>query len=157
VSVTRFADAVAALYAAYQAAPALAGVPVSNTVTPTAYAAADFVIIGHDASMDGDGILQPAALAGTYTQDLAYMPDVTEERGSINVIAVSQSPDITAVAATQARVTVLVAACEDAADAASAPHLKFDGTSDGRFITRQGANGLAVICAFRVGYSTPWG
>jgi hypothetical protein len=54
-------------------------------------------------------------------------------------------------------VTALVAACEDAADAASAPHLKFDGTTDGRFITRQGAGGLAVICAYRVAYSAPWG
>jgi hypothetical protein len=157
VSTTRFADAVAALLAAYQAAPALAGVPVSDGVQPAAMAAADFVIIGHDASTDADGILQAAALAGTYTQNLAYMPNVSEERGSINVVAASQSPDITAVAACRARVTVLVAACEDAADTASAPDLTFDGTSDGRFITRQGAAGLAVICAYRVAYSAPWG
>ena len=156
MSTTRFGDAVAALLAAYQAAPALAGVPVSDGVQPSALAAADFVIVGHDASMDGDGILQPAALTGTYTQDVAYFPDVSEERGSVNVVIASQTPDTTAVAACRARVTALVAACEDAADAASAPHLKFDGTTDGRFITRQGAGGLAVICAYRVAYSAPW-
>ena len=157
MSTTRFADAMAALLAAYQAAPALAGVPVSDGVQPTAVSAADFVIVGHDASTDADGILQAAATAGTYQQDLAYFPNVSEERGSVNVLVASQSPDITGVAACRARVTALVAACEDAADTATAQDLTFDGTTDGRFITRQGAGGLAVICAFRVAYSAPWG
>jgi hypothetical protein len=157
VSTTRFGDAVAALLAACQAAPALAGVPVSDGVQPSAMTAADFVIIGHDASMDADGVLQAAALTGTYQQDVAYFPDVSEEHGSVNVVVASQTPDTTAVAACRARVTALVAACEDAAGAASAPHLTFDGTTDGRFITRQGAGGLAVICAYRVAYSAPWG
>jgi len=156
VSTIRFADALAALLAAYQAAPALTGIPVASAVTPTAYAAADFVIVGHDASMDSDGVLQAAALAGTYTQNLAYFPNVTEERGSINCLIACQSPDVTDVAGRMARAQALAAACEDAADAAAAPDLTFDGTSDGRFITRQGANGLAVICAYRVAYSAPW-
>lgn len=156
MSTIRFADALAALLAAYQAAPALAGIPVSSTVAPTAYAAADFIIVGHDASMDGDGFLQSAALAGTYTQNLAYMPNVTEERGTVNCLIACQSPDITDVAGRLARAQALAAACEDAADAASATQLTFDGTTDGRFITRQGANGLAVICAYRVAYSAPW-
>jgi len=156
VSTTRFADAVTAIVTAYQNAPALAGVPVADGVQPSAMAAADFIIVGHDATMDGDGILQPAALAGTYTQNLAYFPDVSEERGTVSCLAASQSPDITAVAACRARVAALVAACEDAAAAASVPHLSLDGTTDGRWITRQGANGLAVICAWRVAYSAPW-
>ena len=157
MSVTRFGDAVAALITAYQAAAALDGVPVSDGVQPTAVSAADFVIVGHDGSTDGDGILQAAATAGTYAQDLAYFPNVSEERGTVNVLVASQSPDITAVAACRARVTTLVAACEDAADTATAQDLAFDGTTDGRFLTRQGAGGLAVMCAYRVAYSAPWG
>jgi hypothetical protein len=50
-----------------------------------------------------------------------------------------------------------MAAAEDAAAAAAVAHLTFDGTADGRFITRQGAAGLAVICAYQVAYSARWG
>jgi hypothetical protein len=157
MSTIRFADAAAALLAAYQAAAALAGIPVSNSVTPTAYAAADFVIVGHDASMDGDGVLQPAALAGTWAHQWADMTTGQDERGTINCLIACQSPDVTDVAGRQARAQALLAACEDAATAARPPHLTFDGTTDGRFITRQGGGGLAVICAYRVAYSAPWG
>jgi hypothetical protein len=52
---------------------------------------------------------------------------------------------------------VLVAAAEDAAAAAVVAHLTFDGTSDGRYIYRQSAAGAAVLCAYRVTYSAPWG
>jgi hypothetical protein len=30
------------------------------------------------------------------------------------------------------------------------------GTADGRFIYRQSAGGIAVLCAYRVSYSAPW-
>jgi hypothetical protein len=157
VSVTRFADAMAALLAAYQGAAALAGIPVTSTVTPTAVAAADFVIVGHDASADGDGILQPAALAGTWLHEWSDTTTGQDERGWVNCLIACQSPDVTDVAGRLARAQVLLAAAEDAAAAAVVSHLTFDGTSDGRFITRQGAAGLAVICAYRVAYSAPWG
>jgi len=157
MSTIRFADALAGLLAAYQGAPAFGGIPAGCTVTPAAYAAADFVIVGHDATMDGDGVLQAAALAGTWTHDWADTTTGQEERGSINCLIACQSPDITDVPGRLARAQDLLAAAEDAADAAVVAHLTFDGTSDGRFITRQGAAGLAVICAYRVAYSAPWG
>ena len=157
MSTIRFADALAGLLAAYQAAAAFSGIPVDSTVTPTALAAADFIIVGHDGSMDGDGVLQAAALAGTWTHDWADTTTGQEERGSVNCLIACTSPDTTDVAGRLARAQALLASAEDAAGTAAVAHLTFDGTSDGRFVVRQGAAGLAVICAYRVAYSAPWG
>jgi hypothetical protein len=157
VSTTRFTDAITALLAAYVAAPSLAGVPVYDGPQPTFAADPDFVIVGHDATMAADGTLAATALAGTYLQDWADMTTGREERGSVNCLIVSQTGDTTDMPARRARVKVLLAAAEDAAAAAQVSHLTFDGTTDGRFIARQGAAGIAVICAYRVSYSAPWG
>ena len=157
MSTTRLPDAITALLAAYQAAPALAGVPVYDGPQPTGAADLDYLIVGHDASMGPDGSLQGTALAGTYTQQWADLTTGQDERGSVNCLAVSQTGDSSDTAGRRARVKVLVAAAEDAAAAAVVSHLTFDGTSDGRYLTRQSAGGVAVICAWRVTYSAPWG
>ena len=156
MSTTRFTDAVAALLAAYQAAPALAGVPVYDGPQPSAAYDADFIIVGHDGTLTADGTLQATAPAGTYAQAWADSTSGQEETGSVNCLAVSQTGDTADLAGRRARVKVLLAAAEDAAAAAVVPHLTFDGTSDGRFITR-GVAGVAVMCAYRVSYSAPWG
>lgn len=157
MSTTRFTDAVAALLAAYQAAPALAGVPVYDGPQPTAAYDPDFLIVGHDATTTSDGTLAATALAGTYLQDWTDTTTGQQETGSVNCLAVSQTGDTTDLAGRRARVKVLLAAAEDAAAAAVVSHLTFDGTTDGRFITRQGSAGVAVMCAYRVSYSAPWG
>ena len=157
MSTTRFADAVTALLAAYQTAPALAGVPVYDGAQPSGSADTDFVIVGHDATIAADGNLEATALAGTYAQQWADLTTGQDERGSINCLAVSQTGDTSDMPGRRARVKVLVAAAEDAAAAAVVSHLTFDGTTDGRYLTRQSGGGVAVICAWRVSYSAPWG
>ncbi len=156
MSTTRFADAVAALLAAYAAAPALAGIPVYDGPDPTSAADPDFIIVGHDASMAADGTLQGTALAGTFTQAWTDFDQQREEQGSISCLVVSQTGDSSDTAGRRARAAALLAAAEDAAAAGGATHLTFDGTTDGRFITQQEA-GVAVLCAYRVSYSAPWG
>lgn len=157
MSTTRFADAITALLAAYDAAPALTGVPVYDGAQPTGAADTDFLIVGHDGSMDASGILEATALAGTYLQEWADTTTGQDERGSVNCLAVSQTGDAADLAGRRARVKVLAAAAEDAAAAAIVSHLTFDGTTDGRYIYRQSAAGAAVLCAWRVSYSAPWG
>lgn len=157
MSVTRFADAVTALLAAYNAAPALEGVPVYDGVQVTGAADPDFIVVGHDGTLAADGTLQPTALAGTYVQRWADTTTGQEENGTVNCLVISQTGDAADTAGRRARASALLAAAEDAALAADVPHLTFDGTADGRFTCRQSASGLAVICAYRVAYSAPWG
>lgn len=157
MSVTRFADAVTALLAAYQSAPGLAGIPVYDGGVPASASDPDFLIVGHDATMGADGSLEATALAGTYLQEWADTTTGRDERGSVNCLIVAQTGDSGDTAGRRARATVLLAAAEDAAAAAVVTHLTFDGTTDGRFIYRQGQAGVAVLCAYRVSYSAPWG
>jgi hypothetical protein len=156
VSTTRFADAVTALLAAYQGAPALSGVPVYDGAQPSGAADQDFIIVGHDGTIAADGTLEATALAGTYAQNWADFPGERDETGSVNCLIVSQTGDAGDVAGRRARVRVLLAAAEDAAAAAVVSHLTFDGTTDGRWIYRQAAGGVVVMCAYRVSYSAPW-
>ena len=157
MSTTRFTAAVTALTAAYQAAAGLAGVPVYDGPQPTGAADPDFLIVGHDATMGPDSTLESTALAGTFLQNWADTTTGRDETGSVNCLIVAQSGDVADVAGRRARAAALLAAAEDAAAAAVVSHLTFDGVSDGRFITRQSAAGVAVICAYRVTYSAPWG
>lgn len=157
MSTTRFGDAVTALLAAYTAAPALAGVPVYDGAQPSGAADPDFLIVGHDATMAADGTLEATALAGTYTQDWADTTTGMEEHGTVNCLIVSQTGDAADLAGRRARVAVLLGAAETAALAAVVQHLTIDGTTDGRFLCRQSAGGCAVMCAYRVAYSAPWG
>jgi hypothetical protein len=157
MSTTRFADAVTALLAAYNAAAGLAGVPVYDGAQPSGAADTDFIIVGHDGTIAPDGTLEAAALAGTYAQQWSDLTTGRDETGSVNCLIVSQSGDASDIAGRRARVKVLLAACEDAAAQAVVTHLTFDGTTDGRFIYRQSAGGTVVMCACRVSYSAPWG
>ncbi len=157
MSTTRFGDAVTALLAAYAAAAPLAGIPVYDGAQPSGAVDVAYLIVGHDGSMAADGTLQATALAGNYLQDWADTTTGREERGVIQCLAVAQTGDAAGLPGCRAQVRTLVAAAEDAAAAAVVTHLTFDGTSDGRFIYRQGAAGAAVLCAYRVTYSAPWG
>lgn len=157
MSTTRFADATTALLAAYQNAAGLAGVPIYDGPSPTMAADQDFIVVGHDASSAADGSLQFNALAGIFLQDWSDMTSGREERGSVNCLIVSQTGDTGDTSGRRARAAALLAACEDAAAAGGASHLTFDGTTDGRFIYRQGLAGVAVLCAYRVSYSAPYG
>jgi hypothetical protein len=157
VSTTRFADAVAALLAAYAAAAALAGVPVYDGAQPAGAADTDFLIVGHDGTIAPDGTLQATALAGTYARQWSDTTTGQDETGSVNCLIVSQTGDVSDVAGRRARVKVLLAAAEDAAAAAVVTHLTFDGTTDGRWINHPAGGGIAVLCAYRVAYSAPWG
>lgn len=157
MSTTRFADAVTALLTAYQAAPALAGVPVYDGPQPTAAYDPDFLIVGHDGTMAADGSLEATALTGNYLQEWADTTTGQDERGWIQCVAVSQTGDTTDLPARRNRVKTLLAAAEDAALTAAVSHLTFDGTTDGRFITRQTSAGVAIVAAYRVAYTAPWG
>lgn len=156
MSTTRFTDAITALLAAYNAAAGLAGVPVYDGAQPSGAADTDFLIVGHDGTIAPDGTLAATATAGTFTQAWADTTTGRDENGSVNCVAVSQSGDPADTPARRARVKVLLAAAEDAAAAAAVSHLTFDGTTDGRLLYLSGA-GVAVICAYRVSYSAPWG
>ena len=163
MSTTRFADAVTALIAAYQAAPALSGVPVYDGLTPQTGSDPEFVIVGHDGSLEADGTFVPDALAGNYNQRQIQMDPVnpSEETGWVNCVLVCQSGDSADTAGRRARAAVLLAALEDAADAgggypAGVTGMTFDGTTDGRWIYRQSMAGVAVLVAYRVSYSTAW-
>jgi hypothetical protein len=157
VSVTRFADAVTALLAAYTAAAGLSGVPVYDGAQPSGAADQDFIIVGHDGTIAADGTLEATALAGTYAQNWADFPGERDETGSVNCLIVSQTGDVSDVSGRRARVKVLLGAAEDAAAAAVVSHLTFDGTTDGRWINHPAGGGIAVLCAYRVSYSAPWG
>lgn len=157
MSTTRFSDAVTALLAAYQAAAALSGVPVYDGAQPSGAADTDFIIVGHDGTIAPDGTLEATALAGTYAQQWSDLTTGRDETGSVNCLIVSQTGDVSDVSGRRARVKVLLAAAEDAAATAVVSHLTFDGTTDGRFIYHPSAGGIAVLCAYRVSYSAPWG
>ncbi len=157
MSTSRFADAIAALLAAYTTAVPLAGIPVYDGAQPSGAVDPAYLIVGHDGSMGADGTLQATALAGNYLQNWADTTDGREENGYIQCLAVAQTGEVAGLADCRTQVTQLVTAAEDAAAAAQVTHLMFDGTSDGRFIYRQSDRGAAVMCAYRVTYSAPWG
>lgn len=161
MSTTRFSDAITGLLAAYQAAPALAGITVYDGIEAQAASSPTFVVVGHDGTLEADGTLTPDALAGTYTQRWIDTGSPREEDGYINCVLVCQTGDATDTAGRRAQAATLLAALEDAAAASGGfaggvTHMTFDGTTDGRWIYRQSLAGVAVIVAYRVSYSTAW-
>jgi hypothetical protein len=157
LSTARFTDAVTALLAAYAAAAPLAGIPVYDGASVSGASDPKFIIVGHDGTIAADGTLSPTAPAGNYVQAWADSTSGREENGWVNCVAVSQTGEAAGLADCRTGTDALLTAAEDAASGGGAAHLTFDGTSDGRFIYRQGPNGAAVICAYRVTYSAPWG
>ena len=155
---TRFGDAVTALIAAYAASAGLTGVTVYDGDTVTARADQDFIIVGHDGSIDSTGALASIAPAGDVTQEwMSLAPPARDEKGQIRCVAASQTGEAADIPGRRARVQVLLDACEDAAIAAQdVAGIMFDGTTDATFIYRQNTQGCAVMCAFTVGYTSPW-
>jgi hypothetical protein len=158
--VTRFNDAALALLAAYRAA-SLSGAVVYDTAQPMTASDADFVIVGHDGSLEADGTLNPAPTGGTFTQADLEMTAIAQETGFVNCLIVCQSGDSGDAAGRRQRASDLLGVLEDAAAVnggrpASAPGLMFDGTASGRWIPRQSTGGVAVLLAYQVSYSTEW-
>jgi len=157
MSTIRFSDAVTALLAALTAAVPLAGVTIADGPNPTAAADPDFIIVGHDGSLDADGALSGITQAGSLTQAWLEFRAVKDENGHIHCVAVSQTGDAADIPARRARAQALVAACEDAALAAGVVSgLQFEGTEDAAVAYRQLGQGLAVIIPFTIGYTTQW-
>jgi len=157
MSTIRFSDAATALIAAFGTAAPLTGVTVSDGPSLTAAQAADFIIVGHDGSLDADGALSGITQAGSLTQAWLEFPATKDETGHIHCVAVSQTGDAADLPARRARAQVLVAACEDAALAAGVVSgLQFEGTEDAAVAYRQLGQGVAVIIPFTIGYSTQW-
>lgn len=156
-STIRFSDAVTALLAACAAAAPLAGVPVADGPSPAAAQAADFIIVGHDGTLDANGALSEVTTAGTLTQSWLEFPAVKAEAGHIRCVAVSQTGDSPDLPARRARAQVLVAACEAAAIAAGVTGgIQFEGTESAAVAYRQTGQGVAVLIPFTVGYTTGW-
>jgi phage-related tail fiber protein len=157
VSTIRFSDAVTALLAALAASAPLAGVTIADGPSPTAAADSDFIIVGHDGSLDPDGALSGITQAGTFTQAWLEFKAIKDEAGHIHCVAVSQTGDSTDLPARRARAEALVAACEDAAlGAGVVSGLQFEGTEDGSVIYRQLLQGVAAMIPFTIGYTTQW-
>lgn len=157
MSTIRFSDAVTALLAALTSAAPLAGVTIADGPSPTAAADSDFIIVGHDGSLDADGALSGITTAGSLTQAWLEFRALKDETGHIHCVAVSQTGDATDLPARRARAQALVAACEDAALAAGVVGgLQFEGTEDAAIAYRQLGQGLAVMIPFTIGYTTQW-
>jgi hypothetical protein len=159
VSFTRFSDAVTALLAAYQGAPALAEIPVYDGIVPQSFSDPACVIVGHDGTIEADGTLVPDALAGNYTQQW-IASGMRQETGYVNCVLICQSGD-TALSVLRTQAAPLLGALEDATDAGGGfagglTDMTFDGTANGRWIYRQSVAGAAVLVAYRVSYSTEW-
>ncbi len=155
MSTIRFSGAVTALVTAYTGAGPLAGVVIADGVSPTALAANDFIIVGHDGGLNDRGILADVTDAGSAAQEWMAFPAQRDETGAINVVAVSQTGDSADLPGRRDRAQALVAACEDAAIAVTGT-IEFDGTLEARFLTRQDMEGCAVMAAFTVGYACPY-
>ena len=155
VSTIRFSDAITALLAAYSAAAPLAGVTIADGPEPSALAAADFIIVGHDGTLGDDGALADITEAGSSTQEWMAFPSQRDETGAVSCVACSQTGDSNDLPGRRARAQALVAACEDAAIAITGP-IVFDGTVEVHFLSRQTPQGAAVIAAFTVGYAAPF-
>ena len=159
MSTIRFSDAVTALLAAYAAAGPLAGVVIADGPEPTAMSAPDFILVGHDGTLDDQGGLADVTEAGSTSQNWMAFPGQKDETGTVNCVAVSQTGDMNDLPGRRARAQALLAACEDAAVAlapAATGGIEFDGTAEARFTSRQNSQGVAVMCAFTVGYGTQY-
>jgi hypothetical protein len=153
----RLGDAMAALTTAFTAAPALAGVTITgNSVTGAADP--DFLIVGHDGSLEPDGSLSGITAAGDFTTEFITTgnPPGQLETGNVNIVAVSQTGDTADLAARISRVQAILAACDDASIDLTVSGIVFDGPRAGRVVTRQTGAGCAAIATFTVGYTAPW-
>jgi len=160
----RLADAMTALYNAFAASslnPTPAGTP-GVTITlgdvPTAAADPEFVIVGHDGTLEPDGSLSLTPEAGSWTAAFIVTgsPPLTEETGQVHCVAVAQSGDTADVAGRVAEAQRMQGACDDACADLTVSGIKFTPASQGRLATRQSGAGFAAVLAFTVEYTAPW-
>jgi hypothetical protein len=161
MSTAAFASAVTGLTGLLAAAPALAGVTITDGPAPAALAAGDYLIVGHDGTLNPDGSLSELAATGTFTQQQARFDGTTagsgkDETGDINCVATSETGDTADLPGRLARVQAILAACEDACTSAQTGTVVFDGTGTATVMTRQAPTGCAAILAFTITYSAPW-
>lgn len=147
-----------ALTAAFQSAPGLAGVTITQGSAPSAAGDPDFVIVGHDGSLDDEGALSGSAAAGSFTTEFITegSPAGQEETGTINVVAVSQTGDPTDLPGRVTRAQALVTACDGASTDLRSGGIVFDGLGTAQVITRQYPQGCAAMTVFTVTYTSPW-
>lgn len=161
---TRWSDAVTYLIAAWQAAPALSGVPVYDGISPQTGSDPQFVIVGHDGTLEADGTLTPDALAGQFAQQWLEFDQAQprQETGQVQCLLTCQSGDPAALTDLRIAAGGLLADLEAAMLASGGEPvtgmngLTFDGTSGGRWVYRQSLSGAAVMTGFTVTYSTAW-
>jgi hypothetical protein len=157
VSGASLGAAMAALTAALQASPGLSGATVTGNA-PSAASDPDFVVVGHDGTMEADGSLAETTQAGTFASEFITSgnPPEQEETGTVNMVAVSQTGDTADLANRVTRAQQLLAAVDDATTDLRSGQIVFDGPGGGTLVTRQDARGCAAILAFTVTYSAPW-
>jgi hypothetical protein len=155
-----FASAVTALTGLLAAAPALAAVTVTDGPAPAALAAGDYLIVGHDGTLNPDGSLSEFANTGTFAQDWSRFDAAPgsgkDETGAINCVVTSETGDTSDLPGRLARVQAILAACEDACVSAQSGTVVFDGTGAAQVMTRQTPNGCAAVLAFTITYTAPW-
>lgn len=151
-------DAMTALTAAFQASAALAGVTITEGDAPSAAGDPEFIIVGHDGSLEADGSLAEITVSGTFSTEFVYdgSPPGQQETGQVNVVAVAQSGDATDLPARITRAQALLSACDTACTDLRSGVIVFDSAGTGRLLTRQAPAGCAAILAFAVTYSGPW-
>jgi hypothetical protein len=153
----RLGDAMAALTTALTAAPALAGVTITGDVA-TAAADPDFLVIGHDGTLDPDGSLSGITEAGNYDVEFITIgsPAGQLETGSVNITAVSQTGDTADATGRISRAQAIYAACDDAVTDLTSGGIVFDGAGACRVVIRQTGSGCAAVETFTIDYSAPW-
>ena len=151
-------DAMAALTAAFQASAALTGVTITQGDAPSAAGDPEFVVVGHDGSLAADGSLAEFTVSGSFTTDFVTSgsPPGQLETGRVNVVAVAQSGDATALAGRITRAQELLAACDAACTDVTSGTIVFDSAGSGRLVTRQASAGCAASLAVVLTYSGPW-
>jgi hypothetical protein len=158
VSSNRLGDAMTAVYNLISASPALSGVTVTLGLSPTAAMDSEFVIVGHDGTLNADGSLSENSEAGTFTMAFIVMGQapLQQETGQVRIVAMSQTGDSGDLAGRITEAERVLAACTDAVAGQKATDILFDTAAPGRLLTRQAGQGAVAGFAFTIGYTAPW-
>ena len=159
----RLSDALTAVYDALVAAllPTPAGQPgltIDLGLNPSAAGDEQFIVVGHDGTLNPDGSLSEAAEAGTTASKFTAIggPPLQQEDGVVHVVLVAQSGDSTALASAVASAQTLLESVSDACANLHSGDIRFGTVLDARLYTRQAAAGCAAEFAFSLDYSAPW-
>ena len=158
MSTPRLGAAMAALTAAFKASAALPGITITEGNAPSAAGDPEFIIVGHDGTLEADGSLAEFTTSGTFTSQFVAegQPPLAQEDGSVNVVAVSQTGDQGDLPGRITEAQRLLSACDDAAKDLHSGDIVFDNAVTGRLLARQSAQGCAALLAFTITYSSPW-